>query len=175
MKKFPTVCARRSSSKRRDPQGCRDIFPFWRWFGKKRSQPGLCGLASLQPGSETGEAGSVWQPLVSAASRCCFMATCSFQLPLHSRKAKILLGGPGSLGTCVLWPLHFYQELQPCSVSGLGLVLWCHRALAHAVSLSILCVVQSLYTVVAQCWLCRSGRSRAGESRLLVELGSTLE
>lgn len=162
MKKFPTVCARRSSSKCCDPRGCRNIFPSRRWFGKKRRQPGFCGLASLQPGSETGSGPRATASLMSAVCHCCFKSSVAPSC-FCSRKAKILLGGPDSLGTCVLWPPRFYQELQPCSVSGLEQILWCHRAFAHAVSFGVLCVIHSLYTVSAQCWLCGCVHSRGGE------------
>lgn len=81
------------------------FFPSWRWFGKKRSQPGLCGLASLQPGSEAGSVPKATAALdVSHLCHYCFKSTHGSQLPCPVRRPKSILGGPDPLGTCVLWP-----------------------------------------------------------------------
>ena len=89
-KKFPTVCARRYSSRRCDPQGTRGIFPSWRWFGKKGRQPGPCGPHySLDQRQAVGPGPR--QPLMSAVS-----VSAASSLPV-TPSYLCLLGGPDSL------------------------------------------------------------------------------
>lgn len=111
MGKFPTVCARRCQLAVLCSPGMWGTFSIWRWFGKKRSWPGLCGLASLQPGSRDRQGAQVRSPHCWLC-HCCFKSTQGSPLPLPSCKAEVLPRRPDCLGTHVCSP---YSSTRGCS------------------------------------------------------------